>query len=72
MVGEYRLNTDILNKESFSSFIIEKFRRQCKQRYAATEIAYIERYLDGEETLHPDIDFSVENLEIIQNLRRNI
>jgi hypothetical protein len=44
------------------------FRRQSKQHYPATELAYIMRFLDGESDL--DGLFSVDNLELIKTLRK--
>ena len=44
------------------------FRRQSKQHYPATELAYIMRYLDGESDL--DGLFCIENLELIKTLRK--
>lgn len=44
------------------------FRRQSKQHYPATELAYIIRYLDGESELNGL--FSIENLELVKTLRK--
>lgn len=43
------------------------FRKQSKQHYPATELAYIIRFIDGE--LELDELFSIENLELIKTLR---
>ena len=59
---------DILNDDKISNFIKDQFRKQCKQQYPATEIALINRYLSGENTLTPGKDFSIENLELIKSL----
>ena len=44
-----------------------KFRQNKKQTFAATEIAYIFRYLNGDKTITKE-DFSSENLEIVKKL----
>lgn len=48
--------------------ILEKqFRKNCLQVYPSTEIAYITRFLEGDETISQNL-FSIENLQIIKNL----
>ena len=64
---------DILNDEKYSAYR-DQFRKQCLVKYhdskqpAATEIALINRYLNGENTLKHGKDFSIENLELIKSL----
>jgi len=43
-----------------------EFRTNCKQKYPATEIAYIMRFLNGEKDLK--CEFSDDNLEMIKML----
>lgn len=45
----------------------QEFRKNCKNAYAATEIAYITRFLNGDKTIK-ETDFSERNLEIIKSL----
>jgi hypothetical protein len=61
------INIDILNDKKYSVYQ-QQFRNQSIQHYPATEIALIERYLNGEKTLIPDKDFSIDNLELIKKL----
>jgi hypothetical protein len=68
-VGRNKTKTiDILNDSKYQDYE-NLFRSQCLQRYPATEIAFINRYLQGEITLIPDKDFSKENLELILSLQ---
>jgi hypothetical protein len=69
--GENKMNVsdfvDILNDQKYSE-LAKEFRENKINYYAATEIAYIYRYLAGEKELIPGKDFSIENLKIIKKL----
>lgn len=45
----------------------KEFRENKKQIFAATEIAYISRFLDGDKTIK-ETDFSKRNLEIVKQI----
>lgn len=60
------LLSDIFNK---SQELEKEFRRYCGGRYPATEIAYINRFLNGEKGLIGS--FSKENLAIVRVLKNN-
>ena len=51
-----------------------EFRANKKQTFAATEIAYITRYLKGDENIHTAC-FSIKNLQIVKlilNTEKNV
>lgn len=62
---------DILNDLNYQE-CQKLFRSQKLQYYAATEIALINRYLQGELSLIPGKDFSKENLELIKSLQNHL
>lgn len=45
----------------------KEFRANIKQSFAATEFAYIERFLNGDKTIK-ETDFSTRNLEIVKSI----
>ena len=60
------LSVDVLNDPKYFAESI-KFNQNKLQKYAATETAYIHRYLKG-ENLIIDKDFSLDNLNLIKSL----
>ena len=61
---------DLLNNPKYETQAI-RFRQHTIQRYAATELAYVTRYLDGELTLKVGADFSEHSLEFVKRLYEN-
>lgn len=59
----------ILNNPAVSLSMETSFRASRIQRFAATEEAYIQRYIRGEKELMPDKDFSSRCLKIYRSYK---
>jgi hypothetical protein len=54
-----------MNLEDFTPEQDALFRERCVQNYAATELAYIQRYLKGENKLY--FKFHQDNLSLVKS-----